>query len=64
MDTFIKIFHESGTGGERRLEDAINEFIAEQDVDIVDVKVIFRKGAFEDTMFIVVIFKRRKGVVQ
>ena len=60
MDTFIKIFYESGTGGEQRLEDAINEFIAEQDVDIVDVKVIFRKGAFEDTMFIVVTFKKKE----
>lgn len=64
MDTFIKIFYESGTGGEQRLEDSINKFAIKRNLDIVDAKPCFRKGVLEDTMFIVVIFKRRKGVVQ
>lgn len=64
MDTFIKIFHESGAGGEQRLEDSINKFAIKRNLDIVDAKPCFRKGVLEDTMFIVVIFKRRKGVVQ
>lgn len=64
MDTFIKIFYESGTGGEQRLEDSINKFAIKRNLDIVDAKPCFRKGVLEDTMFIVVLFKRRKGVVQ
>lgn len=64
MDTFIKIFNESGTGGEQRLEDSINKFAIKRNLDIVDAKPCFRKGVLEDTMFIVVLFKRRKGVVQ
>lgn len=64
MDTFIKIFCESGAGGEQRLEDSINKFAIKRNLDIVDAKPCFRKGVLEDTMFIVVIFKRRKGVVQ
>lgn len=64
MDTFIKIFHESGAGGEQRLEDSINKFAIKRNLDIVDAKPCFRKGVLEDTMFIVVLFKRRKGVVQ
>lgn len=64
MDTFIKIFYESGAGGEQRLEDSINKFAIKRNLDIVDAKPCFRKGVLEDTMFIVVIFKRRKGVVQ
>ena len=64
MDTLIKIFHESGAGGEQRLEDSINKFAIKRNLDIVDAKPCFRKGVLEDTMFIVVLFKRRKGVVQ
>ena len=64
MDTFIKIFHESGAGGEQRLEDSINKFAIKRNLDIVDAKPCFRKGVLEDTMFLVVLFKRRKGVVQ
>lgn len=64
MDTFIKIFYESGAGGEQRLEDSINKFAIKRNLDIVDAKPCFRKGVLEDTMFIVVLFKRRKGVVQ
>lgn len=64
MDTFIKIFYESGTGGEQRLEDSINKFAIKRNLDIVDAKPCFSKGVLEDTMFIVVLFKRRKGVVQ
>lgn len=60
MDTFIKIFNESGTGGEQRLEDSINKFAVKRNLDIVDAKPCFRKGVLEDTMFIVVVF-RRKG---
>ena len=61
MHTFIKIFYESGSGGEQRLEDSINKFAIKRNLDIVDAKPCFRKGVLEDTMFIVVIFKRRKG---
>lgn len=64
MDTFVKIFTESGLGGEQRLEDSINKFAIKRNLDIVDAKPCFRKGVLEDTMFIVVLFKRRKGVVQ
>lgn len=64
MGDFIKIFYESGSGGEKRLEDAINKFAIKRNLDIVDAKPCFCKGVLEDTMFIVVIFKCRKGVVQ
>lgn len=63
MDTFIKIFHESGAGGEQRLEDSINKFAIKRNLDIVDAKPCFRKGVLEDTMFVVVVFKRKEAQV-
>ena len=60
MDTFVKIFCESGLGGEQRLEDYINKFAIKRKLDIVSAEPCFRKGVLEDTMFVVVVF-RRKG---
>ena len=59
MDTFVKIFTESGLGGEQRLEDYINKFAIKRKLDIVSAEPCFRKGVLEDTMFIVVVFKRK-----
>ena len=59
MDTFVKIFYASGLGGEQRLEDDINRFAIKRKLDIVSAKPCFRKGVLEDTMFIVVVFKRK-----
>ena len=61
MDTFVKIFTESGFGGEKRLEDYINKFAIKRKLDIVSAEPCFRKGVLEDTMFIVVVFKRREA---
>lgn len=61
MDTFVKIFYASGLGGEQRLEDDINRFAIKRKLDIVSAKPCFRKGVLEDTMFIVVVFKRREA---
>jgi hypothetical protein len=60
-DTFVKIFSESGSGGENRIENAINEFALKRNLDIVSANPCFRKGLFDaDTMFVVVVF-RKKG---
>ena len=59
-DTFVKIFSESGSSGEYRLENEINEMARKRNLDIVSTNTVFRKGAFEDTMFVVVVF-RKKG---
>jgi hypothetical protein len=64
MDTFIKIFYESGAGAYQQLEDSINKFAIKHNLDIVNANPCHRKCVYEDTMFIVVLFKRRKGVVQ
>ena len=60
MDTFIKIFTESGSGGEYRLELEINEIARRENLDIISTNTVFKKGILEDTMFVVVVF-RKKG---
>lgn len=61
MNTFVKIFSDSGCGGEDRLEIEINEIARRRNLDIVSATPCFRKGFLDaDTMFIVVVF-RKKG---
>ena len=61
MDTFVKIFCETGRGVEYRLENAINEFVLKRNLDIVSANPCFRKGLSDaDTTFVVVVF-RKKG---
>lgn len=59
MDTFVKIFTESGSGGEYRLELEINETARRENLDIVSTNTIFKKGILEDTMIVVVVFKKK-----
>ena len=60
MDTFIKIFYDAGSGGEARLENAINEMARKRNLDIVSATPCFRKGFLDsDAMFIVVVFRKR-----
>ena len=62
MDTFVKIFSDSGSGGENRLEHEINEFARRINLDIVSANPCFRKGFIDgDTLFIVVVFKKKGG---
>ena len=62
MDTFVKIFSASGSGGEDRLENEINEFACKRNVDIISANPCFRKGVFDaDTMFVIVTFRKQKG---
>lgn len=61
MNTFVKIFSDSGSGGEDRLENEINEIARKRNLEIVSANPCFRKGVFDaDTMFIVVIFRKRE----
>ena len=61
MDTFVKIFSDSGSGGENRLENEINEFARKRNLDIVSANPCFRKGFIDaDIMFIVVTLKRKE----
>lgn len=60
METFIKIFSDWGSGGEKRLEDEINKFALKRNLDIVSANPCFRKGFLEsDIMFISVVFKKK-----
>lgn len=60
METFIKIFTDCGSGGEKRLENLINAFAKNKNLDIVSANLCFRKGFIDsDTMFSIVVFKKK-----
>ena len=63
MSTLVKIFSDSGCGGECRLEEQINSFAERENLDIVSANPCFRKGLLDaDTMFVVVVFRRASDV--
>lgn len=59
MNTFVRVFSESGSGGEHRLEVRINEVAELYNLDIISAEPCFKNGFLEDTLFIVVIYKER-----
>jgi hypothetical protein len=61
VNTFVKIFSDSGSGGERRLENEINEMAQKRNLDIVSANPCFRKGFLDADMMIVVVVFRKKG---
>lgn len=61
MNTFLRIFSSSG-GSEKWLEDEINEFARNQNLEIVSASPCFRKGFIDsDYMFVTVIFRKVTG---
>jgi hypothetical protein len=57
MKTFFKMFSESGSGGEVRIQEKINSFAQTNNVDIVSTSMTFRKGLCDaDMIFVGVVF--------
>lgn len=59
MNSFVKIFYESGDGSVERLENKVNKFAIKRRLDIISAKPTFIRGLFKDTLMIVVVFKRK-----
>lgn len=59
MKTFVKVFSESGYGGESRLENQINEVAERGNLDIVSAEPCFKNGLTTDTLFVVVVYRQK-----
>lgn len=61
MKTFVKIFTEKGYGGEKRLEDRINEVAERGDLEIVTINTCFDSSLTSDRIFVTVVYKRKEN---
>lgn len=60
MNTFVKIFSDAGCKGPKGLEDKVNTYAQDNNLEIVSASPCFRKGFLEpDGMFISVVFRKK-----